>query len=44
MLRYGDHQLAGARADLDWLLEHKPLGINLDEVEQLVQVIDAAEK
>jgi len=28
-------QSAAARADFDWLLEHKPDGINLDEVRQL---------
>jgi regulator of sirC expression with transglutaminase-like and TPR domain len=43
-LRYQMGDLKGARADVDWLLENKPDGIDLERVKQMQQFLDRAER
>jgi regulator of sirC expression with transglutaminase-like and TPR domain len=44
LLRYQSGQKAGALADLDWLLEKKPEGIDLERVQELRRVLERGEK
>ncbi len=43
-LRYQAGDKAGALADVDWLLEHEPEGIDLDRVRQLRRVLTRPER
>jgi regulator of sirC expression with transglutaminase-like and TPR domain len=43
-LRYQGGDKQGALADVDWLLEHEPEGIDLDRVRQLRRVLTRPEK
>jgi serine protease Do len=43
-LRYQAGDRAGALADVDWLLEHEPEGIDLERVRQLRRVLTRPEK
>jgi hypothetical protein len=39
VLRFQSSQPAGAAEDLDWIIEHEPAGVNLDEVRSLREVL-----
>jgi serine protease Do len=43
-LRYQSGDKAGALADVDWLLEHEPEGIDLERVRQLRRVLTRPER
>jgi regulator of sirC expression with transglutaminase-like and TPR domain len=43
-LRFGQGDRAGAREDVDWLLEHEPEGIDLDRVRQMRRFLERAER
>jgi regulator of sirC expression with transglutaminase-like and TPR domain len=43
-LRYQAGDLAGARADVDWLLENKPEGVDLEQVRKLQRFLERAQR
>ena len=43
-LRFRTGDLAGARADVDWLLENKPEGVDLDRVKELRRFLESAQR
>src|SRR5262249_11658629 len=44
VLRYRAGDKAGALGDADWLLDHKPKGVDLDQVENLRKALDRPER